>query len=160
MHASVFVYAVVTTGAHHYYGITGTALDSRLTVAAFRDFQENRAIMAGETPWLTYVVVLTYIVLGPAILAAFARRSQPVPSSDRARGLAFCGVGLVLGVLSFIAPAKSLGKTFSRDPLVHFIVTAVDLWRSEEEFVEAVESSHPVEGGRVRVARIPVDLTS
>ncbi|HXV60270.1 MAG TPA: sulfatase-like hydrolase/transferase [Vicinamibacteria bacterium] len=130
MHVSCLLYAIITTGAHRYFDATGTVLDFGLVVFAFANFAENRVVMASETPWVQYGLVLGYLCVGPFLLTEAARRGRPPagthPSLDLLSLLRrpLGPLGAVLCVLPVISARANLDSPFARDPVVQLIATA------------------------------------
>ena len=129
LQAGSLLYAVVLTGAHQYFAVTGASLDYDLIELAFISFGELKPVMASEVSLEGFAVVCGYFLFGPALLTlaaaqfGFLTDSGADSASER---LAWCGllVAVSLMLLALIPVASPLGKSFSRDPFLHLLVTA------------------------------------
>ena len=57
MHVSSLAYAVIITGAHQFFAITGSSLDYSLIALAFTSFNELKPVIASEVSFSSFAVV-------------------------------------------------------------------------------------------------------
>jgi len=132
MHVSSLVYAVMITGAHQVFAVTGSSLDYSLIALAFTSFNELKPVMASEVSFSSFAVVCAYILFVPGLLTSAAFRFHLIPDtprvSDPSRWLALYTLPAagVLLLLASVPASGPLGKSFARDPFLHVFITAVD----------------------------------
>ncbi|MEE9264705.1 MAG: LTA synthase family protein, partial [Vicinamibacteria bacterium] len=132
MHMSSLVYAVIITGAHQFFAVTGSSLDYSLIALAFTSFNELKPVMASEVSFSSFAVICAYILFVPALLTSAASRFHLILDtprvSDPSRRLALYALPAagVLLLLASVPASGPLGKSFARDPFLHVFITALD----------------------------------
>jgi lipoteichoic acid synthase len=158
-HATTIIVALVVTGAHQFYEVTGSTLDFDAILYLFSSPGEVGVVVASEvTPVVVALVsaTLLYAVFGPWLLTRLIGRwrgwasavagTRKIPWLTSAfSALAAC-VLISLSLLPAGGPAGA-SESFSRDAFVNTAVTGIE---------EAGDAPSPVDAGSVRES-LPVD---
>ena len=167
-HSTAILVALVATGAHQFYEVTGSTLGFDAVLYLVFAPREVGAVAASEaTPALISAVfaALLYAVFGPALLARALGRLrgwEAVGSPVGAGGvpwLGFAGVVLVsFGLVAFsVLPTggpAGASESFAKDPVVNAALTGLEEIEDEGPAVdaEAVRERLPLETSLSRTA--------
>ena len=155
LHTTAFVYAVIVTAAYQYFVATGSALDYNLIALALTSFGELKPILASEVSLRSFAIACGYVFFGPPLLVFTANRfhlcSKDSVASDSQPllGWSMLPLSIAFLLLALIPTASSLGKSFSRDPLLHVLMTAAEREEVTELANRSDVSSAPVEASLV-----------
>jgi arylsulfatase A-like enzyme len=168
-HAVTILLALIATGAHRFYEVTGSTLDFDVILFFLSSPGEVWAVAASEvTPLLVVAVsaALLYAVLGPWLLARLVARRGASTGRGAARlGItqrgfaALCAAALALFSLSLLPGGVAAhesestahaSESFSREAFVNAAVTGI------EEMTE--EPGPPVDAEAVREG-LPLDTS-
>ncbi len=134
-HVASILVVVTTTSAHHYFEETGSTLSLNVIVYSLSKLGDVKDVIesvASPATWLSTLVILDYIVLGPLLISRLVcgrpDRSRTFGSISTARlfalGACLASVGLIF--LSLPVSAGGASKSFSRDAVVNVIMSEVD----------------------------------
>jgi len=142
LHVAALGYVVIVVAAHQYFKVTGASLGYDLIALALTDFTELRPVLASEVSLGAFAVVCGYVLFAPGLLVLAADRLQllsnpTVSEPKRWLGLLLLPAALGVALLALIPAASPLGISFSRDPVLQVLVTAVE----RDEDVEAASSA-------------------
>lgn len=151
LHVAALSYAVIVVAGRQYFAVTGASLDYDLIALAFTEFTELRPVLASEVSLGEFAIVIAYCLLGPVLVVLVADRVRLLPKEPRAAtprlAWALLPVAMAVAILALLPVVSPLGISFSRDPMLHVLVTAA----------ERVGGAEPVDG--VAGAPGPVNAT-
>ena len=162
-HAATVLVALVATGAHQFYEVTGSTLNFDAVLYLVLSPREVGAVAASEAgPALAALVAaaLLYAVFGPALLVRLLGRLRgpgPAAAVGSAGGveppwLGFSGaviasVGLVALSLLPAGGAAGASESFAKDPVINAAVTGLQEFEGDDPAVdaEAVRADLPLQ---------------
>jgi lipoteichoic acid synthase len=139
-HTITLLIAVTTSSAHHYFEETGSTLSLNVIVYSLSKLGDVKDVIesvASPSIWLSTLVILGYIVLGPWLITrlAFGKRDRSgsfgALATARLFALGACIMSLGFIFLSLPVDAGGESKSFSRDAVVNVIMSEVDHARIE-----------------------------
>jgi lipoteichoic acid synthase len=134
-HAATIMVAITTTSAHHYFEETGSTLSLNVIVFSLSKLGDVKDVIesvASPFIWVSTLVILGYILLGPWLITRliFGKRDRSgsfgAITTARMFALGSCIVSLGLIFLSLPVDAGGASKSFSRDAVVNVIMSEVD----------------------------------
>ncbi|QIN84539.1 sulfatase-like hydrolase/transferase [Rubrobacter tropicus] len=160
-HSTAIIVALVATGAHQFYEVTGSTLGFDAVLYFVLAPREVGAVAASEaSPALLAVVsaALLYAVFGPALLTRTLGRLRGWDAAPAGAGgapwLGFTGAVLVsfglvaLSVLPAGGPAGA-SESFAKDPVVNAAMTGL----------EEIEGDGPTVDGEAVRERLPLETS-
>ena len=137
-HAITILVALVTTGAHQFFAVTGSALDAPTILFFLSSPGEVGAVVFSEvTPGLVALILITllYALFGPWFLTRLLRRRMDCPrvggEASTSPWIGFAGTVLVAYALFSLAllPGGGPGgasETFARDAFVNVAMSEIE----------------------------------
>lgn len=165
-HGTAMLVIVTTTGAHFYYGATGSVLGLNVVLFSLAHFGEIRAIIASVASpplWALVFAVTVYALVGPslvvrAVYGSYGSRGRHVSTRtvtvSRSASLAVCVAALAFVALSLPAESSGASRSFSRDAVVNVFASKLDHMR----YQRAASSTHAT--ARPRPVNTKLEQTS
>jgi lipoteichoic acid synthase len=134
-HTATLLVAATTSSAHHYFQETGSTLSLNVIVYSLSKLGDVKDVIesvASPSIWLSTLVILGYIVLGPWLIIRliFGKRdrsgSRGALATARLFALGACIMSLGFIFLSLPVDAGGASKSFSRDAVVNVFMSEVD----------------------------------